>query len=445
MNLKRYRVQNIQEALQLIKKDLGPEAVIVSTRQVKEGNKTFGLFAKTMLEVTAAKDDKSSPKPASAANLTGYRATVNGAPKPDGVTTPTATATQPPVAKAPASAPAVHTNPSSNPLSADSQRMLQPLRQEIQDLREMIRTLGDRSASYEEQTVAQLKQELGEMRYMLHSLASRSSLQDDLQLPENLMVLYQQLRFSGMEDKFARRLMLEAQKNIAEEDLQNFSYVKIFIARMLMKIVKTTRGVENITSPQKIFSLIGPTGVGKTTTAAKIASEQLLRYKRRVALITIDTFRIAAVEQLRTYAKIINVPLSIVADKADLDRAIASYSDYDVIVIDTGGCSQRDDAQMFELREMFDERGRLHNILVLSTTTKDSDMNEITRRFGIIPIDGVIFTKLDESSSYGSIFNHSIRFKKPISFLTTGQKVPEDIEVATKERLVDLMLNISGN
>jgi len=162
-------------------------------------------------------------------------------------------------------------------------------------------------------------------------------------------------------------------------------------------------------------------------------------------MITIDTFRIAAVEQLRTYAKIINVPLSIVSDKADLDRAIASYSDYDVIIIDTGGCSQRDESQMFELRELFDERGRLHNVLVLSSTTKDSDLNEITRRFGVIPIDSVIFTKLDESSSYGSMFNHSIRFKKPISFLTTGQKVPEDIEVATKERLVDLMLNISGN
>ena len=205
----------------------------------------------------------------------------------------------------------------------------------------------------------------------------------------------------------------------------------------------TNHGGGFTTNPTVTIS--GPTGVGKTTTAAKIASEQLLRYKRRVAMITIDTFRIAAVEQLRTYAKIINVPLSIVADKADLDRAIASYSDFDVIIIDTGGCSQRDESQMFELRELFDERGRLHNVLVLSSTTKDSDLNEITRRFGVVPIDSVIFTKLDESSSYGSIFNHSIRFKKPISFLTTGQKVPEDIEVATKERLVDLMLNISGN
>ena len=102
--------------------------------------------------------------------------------------------------------------------------------------------------------------------------------------------------------------------------------------------------------------------------------------------------RIAAVEQLRAYAKVINVPLSIVSDKVELDRAISSYADYDVIVIDTGGCSQRDETQMFELRDIFDERGRLHNILVLSATTKDSDTNEITRKFGSMPLDSIVFT-----------------------------------------------------
>jgi flagellar biosynthesis GTPase FlhF len=235
MNLKRYRVNNIQEALQLIKKDLGPEAVIVSTRQVKEGKKAFGLFAKTMLEVTAARDDKSQFKPNQATSQTtsgGYRATVNGIPRSEG-----ATAVASPEAPTPPTRP-VQSSPTSDPYKA-----LQPLRQEIQDLRELIQNLGDRTASYEGQNVAQLKQELGEMRYMLHTLASRAGQTDDLNLPENLMVLYQQLRFSGMEEKFARRLMLEAQKNIADDDLQNFSYVKIFIARMLMKIVRPQEGL----------------------------------------------------------------------------------------------------------------------------------------------------------------------------------------------------------
>ncbi|MGA1598944.1 MAG: flagellar biosynthesis protein FlhF [bacterium] len=428
MNLKRYRVNNIQEALQMIKRDLGPDAVIVSTRQVKEGRGTFGLFGKTMLEVTAAKDDRK----AGGDVLTKTKAPATYKPPVAGGGLP----------ETPASGGAAPATPSAG---IDPQKALIPLRQEIQSLRELVQEMSTKNSAYEDYSVTQLKHELGEMRHMLHLMASRNTVQEDLNLSENLMVIYQQMKFGGMEEKFARRLVLEAQKNITEEDLQNFSYVKIFVARMLMKVLKTSRGIESISGNQKIVALIGPTGVGKTTTAAKIASEQMLRYKRKVALITIDTFRIAAVEQLRTYAKIINVPLSTVSSKEEMDKAIESYSDYEVVIIDTGGCSQRDEGQMFELRNIFDERGRIHNLLVLSATTKDNDLNEITRRFGSMPIEGVVFTKLDESSGYGSLFNHVIRFKKPISFLTTGQKVPEDIEMATKERLVDLLLNISGS
>ena len=426
MDLKRYRVNNIQEALQLIKKDLGPEAVIVSTRQVKEGKGTFGLFGKTVLEVTAALDQeqKSAPAktpPAQAAAAVAYGIKDQETQSSSNVVPFRSTSTK------------------------DSQSLILPIQKDVQELKESIDEIKIKTATYGDHVINQLKHELGEMRHMLHMIVSQSVHHDDLHLPENLMILFQQMKFGGLEEKFARRVVLEAQKNISEEDLQNFSYVKIFLARMLMKIIKTTNGIENIEQSQKIVSLIGPTGVGKTTTAAKICSEQILQYKRKVALITVDTMRIAAVEQLRAYAKVINVPLSIVSDKVELDRAISSYADYDVIVIDTGGCSQRDETQMFELRDIFDERGRLHNILVLSATTKDSDTNEITRKFGSMPLDSIIFTKLDESSSYGSIFNHAIRFKKPVSYLTTGQNVPEDIELATKERLVDLLLHISGS
>ena len=427
MDLKRYRVNNIQEALQLIKKDLGPEAVIVSTRQVKEGKGTFGLFGKTVLEVTAALDQEQksapakTPPPAQAAAAVAYGIKDQETQSSSNVVPFRSTSTK------------------------DSQSLILPIQKDVQELKESIDEIKIKTATYGDHVINQLKHELGEMRHMLHMIVSQSVHHDDLHLPENLMILFQQMKFGGLEEKFARRVVLEAQKNISEEDLQNFSYVKIFLARMLMKIIKTTNGIENIEQSQKIVSLIGPTGVGKTTTAAKICSEQILQYKRKVALITVDTMRIAAVEQLRAYAKVINVPLSIVSDKVELDRAISSYADYDVIVIDTGGCSQRDETQMFELRDIFDERGRLHNILVLSATTKDSDTNEITRKFGSMPLDSIVFTKLDESLSYGSIFNHAIRFKKPVSYLTTGQNVPEDIELATKERLVDLLLHISGS
>ena len=111
--------------------------------------------------------------------------------------------------------------------------------------------------------------------------------------------------------------------------------------------------------------------------------------------------------------------------------------------MDTGGRSQRDDLQMAEIYKLFGDAENIDILLALSATTKDSDLTEITRRFNEIPLSGVLFTKLDESTTFGSMFNHAIRFKMPISYLTTGQKVPEDIEMATRERLVDLLLNIT--
>lgn len=424
MNLKRYRVNNIQEALQQIKKDLGPDAIIVSTKQVKEGG-SFGLFGKTMLEVTAARDEtakKKAPPPA--------------APKK------TAVETQPVQQALKGLENKIASQTSMFSTQEDAKRMLLPLQQEIQELKDMILSMEKRPALVNPATV-QLQQEMSEVRHMVQALAAQSHQLRDDELPENLVVLFQQMVFNGLEEKFAKRLIQEAKKSIPPNELDNFAYVKIFIARMLMKIVKVSHGIQKDGNRTKIIAMIGPTGVGKTTTTAKIASEQVLKYKRKVALITLDTFRIGAVEQLQSYAKIMNIPLDVVANKTELAQTVGKYSNYDVILIDTGGRSQRDEAQMFELRELLESQRYVENFLVLSATTKDHEISEITRKFGELHINGVVFTKLDEGSTYGCIFNHAIRFKKPIAFLTTGQKVPEDIEIATKERLVDLLLNIS--
>lgn len=428
MNLKRYRVNNIKEALKFIKRDLGPDALIVSTRQVKEGKGAFGMFGKTMLEVTAAPGEKkknsSAPKVQATTAIEAYSG--GGAEN--------------------ALADTFMRGQKNSELSVTDQtrNMMVPIQKELQGIRMTLGDLSSQSNAFDDHLAGELKHELGEMRHMLNVLASRTGSLSDPDLPENLLLLYQQMKFSGLEEKFARRLVMEAQRNMTEEDLENFAYVKIFLARMLMKIIKITRGLEGLKPSQRIVALLGPTGVGKTTTVAKIAAEQMRKYKRKVALISVDTNHRSSAEQLRAFAKLIKVPFSVVKDKAEMNRLINSYEDYDSIIIDTDGCSQRNDAQLYEMREIFDERGRIHNSLVLSATSKDVDMNEVTRKFGCMPIDSIIFTKLDESATYGSLFNHAIRFKKPLSFLTLGQKVPEDLEVASRERLVDLLLNISG-
>jgi flagellar biosynthesis protein FlhF len=434
MQIKRYRGADMQEALQKVKQDLGTDAIILSTRQVRGGKGTFGLFGRPLLEVTAARDADLSPE--DAGSLSGSGA---------GLLAKFTKGRKPGAGAGAGDDQAVRQFMARH--RVETQGLLAPLQDDIHDLKEILRTVTERGRDQarDEASMGQIRAEMADMRQMLHMLSAQSAGLRDANFPENLVVLYQQLLFNGMEDKFARRLIEECARTIPPKDLEDFAYVKIFLARMLMKIVRVTGGIQTDPGRQKIVALVGPTGVGKTTTVAKLASEQLLKHHRQVALVTVDTFRIAAVEQLKVYAKIMGVPIAVVSDKTELQHALQSFSGKDIVFVDTGGRSQRDELQMSELYSLFGNgsESSIDVCLTLGATTKDADLTEITRRFGEIPLKSVIFTKLDESTQYGSIFNHSIRFKLPVAYLTTGQKVPEDVEVSTKERLVDLLLNIT--
>lgn len=193
---------------------------------------------------------------------------------------------------------------------------------------------------------------------------------------------------------------------------------------------------------QKVVALVGSTGVGKTTTIAKLAARMQLTEKKRVALVSMDSFRIAAADQLRAYSKILDCPFAEVADLDDLAEFIAKYYDYDLIFIDTAGRSSKHQLQMDQLKQLSSMHFPVHFHMVLSASMKQRDLDETLKAFRMVNPQSLIFTKLDESWSFGEILNTNITSKIPVSFFTTGQKVPEDLEPATKERVVERIFRL---
>lgn len=211
------------------------------------------------------------------------------------------------------------------------------------------------------------------------------------------------------------------------------------IKDLISRRVQTSGSIVLMPGSLKAVALIGPTGVGKTTTIAKLAAHYALVEKKKVGLLTVDTYRIAAVEQLKTYSQIIDIPLGVAYTQADVLPAVAQFKDFDLLLIDTAGRSQKNIMQVGELKSML-ETLRCETHLVLSAQTKESDMIEAAERFSAAHVDRLLFSKLDETSSYGTLLNVADKTGIPLSYFTVGQKVPEDIEVADGKRLADLIL-----
>jgi flagellar biosynthesis protein FlhF len=195
-------------------------------------------------------------------------------------------------------------------------------------------------------------------------------------------------------------------------------------------------------SGQRVIALVGPTGVGKTTTLAKLASGLVVNsdLPTRVGLITVDTYRLAAVEQLETYAKILNLKLQVVFGPEEMPKALENCRDADIVFVDTAGRSPRDDSQMADLKMFLDRVPECEKYLVLSSTMNDRYMRETVERFRVVAIDSLIVTKLDETRNYAAPFNIQHLTGIPLSYLTTGQNVPEDIEAVHPSILAGRLL-----
>ncbi|PBB05887.1 flagellar biosynthesis protein FlhF [Salimicrobium humidisoli] len=190
----------------------------------------------------------------------------------------------------------------------------------------------------------------------------------------------------------------------------------------------------------KYIHLIGPTGVGKTTTAAKLAANAILDDNLSVGFITTDTYRIAAIEQLRTYARLLDIPMEVVYNLEDYRKAREEMKDKDLVIIDTAGRNYKDSSYVSELQKIIDFEEEADTILVLSMTSKFKDIESVYKRFSEVPLHSLIFTKMDESGSFGAAVSLAVKYKKSVSFVTTGQNVPDDITTLPLSELTEQLL-----
>lgn len=245
-----------------------------------------------------------------------------------------------------------------------------------------------------------------------------------------------ELLLNGIDRRLAQKILISAFNGAGGDKGGDEGSIKSYMRKRIFERLN----VEDPLLSRGALVFVGPAGVGKTTTIAKLAAIHSLKKKRRIALLSMDTYRIAAAEQLKTYGRIIGVPVEIAKTPKELASLIAVHRDKDNILIDTAGRSQRAGAHMKELSALAALSPEVRFNLVLSSQTRDECLYDSIRGFSAVPFSSLTFTKLDEGSAYGPILNTAILAKKPIAYLTAGQRVPEDIELASKERLLNFFM-----
>ncbi|HLO65843.1 MAG TPA: AAA family ATPase, partial [Holophaga sp.] len=315
---------------------------------------------------------------------------------------------------------------------------LQPLRRELLEIKGAVEALKE-----VETRNASILRELDQMKAQLTRIQKQGMPQAQLHLPQALLELYGDLVSNDLDPLIALRLCEYTQRTLMEQGGDGTldpERARIFLRRVIADFIPVAPPIQLESGKTRVVALVGPTGVGKTTTIAKLAAYAKLELKQKVALLTLDTFRIAAVDQLHQYAEILQVPLHVALTVEDLRSALRFYQDRALVLLDTPGHSPKDADMMAQLRRFLDELPEAEVHLVLSATTKPRDLADIAQRFEALSPSRLVFTKLDETCTLGPLLSTLVRVKRPISYLGTGQEVPQDLEMATSRRLADLIL-----
>jgi len=470
MQVKKFEAETIQEALESVKRELGPEAVILQTKNNRRG---FGLLSKPSVEVTAAVSGRAIGKKKTAERkipkdtrhaiqrlaadkqakiydkyMQGQLIAAEGQKERVQLTSARKLKKKAPIPRY-----------ADIPNDADIETI------KVSGESALSRTIAKFSDIRRDKTDASAtRQELQQLKKMVLDLkkdkeketkgsGSQSLLGSETFSTMELHDAFEELVVNGVDKKFALQLIRQVSRALDKDDHGDPELVKDQLAEELIEKIEIQQVLEGIqpfkdldsieSSPvPTVIALVGPTGVGKTTTIAKIASEAILKHQLRVALINIDSYKIAATDQLGAYAKILNVPFRTVADTSEIKYALEEFKKIDLILIDTTGRSQKDATSLAEMHLLLKEVPNVQVKLVLSATTRDVELYDIGKRFSIFRPGALIVSKLDEATIFGSILNVSNKLKLPLAYFTTGQRVPEDIESATQERLAALIMEI---
>jgi len=423
MQVRVFEAPDMAAGLRLVKEALGPDALILSTRSIRRGK--LGLLSKPLLEITAAVDERWSKEEAAPAS------SVQVQPPRDPARVQTAS---------PGHAAFSYDNirrsaePDPAPAQPVTAQSLVPddtrqLRNELQELRHLIQGLAGRMPAAS-QTAPYVEPEF-----------IRRQPQTDRNGEQAVVQL---LCSMGVDRQTAATINRFAEEELSAEQLRDTTLLRDFLVKAIAGVLRTSSHLPAGNGRQRRLALVGATGVGKTTTIAKLAASSMGSLGGNIALITIDTYRIAAVEQLKVYSEIMRLPLEVVIRPQELARALERHRDRDLILIDTAGRSPRNGAALGELAEFFLPEWQIEPHLVLPAPTRDSELEDTIARFSCLPLASFIFTKLDECGHLGVLLNTQLKHGTPISFLTNGQRVPEDILTAEPAQLADMILSHDG-
>ncbi|QXM06132.1 flagellar biosynthesis protein FlhF [Crassaminicella indica] len=290
--------------------------------------------------------------------------------------------------------------------------------------------------------IDELKQQVGNIENLLNNFIHKIDnveQTDEVKRPILFDKYYNHLIENNIEKSIAEKIMNIAVKQVSFSS-ENEEVINKAIKIIIREYLGTPNMINEDSKDQKKIILVGPTGVGKTTTLAKLAARFAIGKNKSVGLITADTYRIAAVEQLRTYSEILDIPIKVIYEPEEIQEAIEEFKDKDIILIDTAGRNHRSAEQLEEVKKLISYIENPDIFLVISVTTGYKDIKSIIKAYDFIEDYHLLFTKLDEATGVGNILNAKILTNKKLSYITTGQSVPDDIEYANSEKIANIIV-----